>query len=479
MLEKILHAVGDVFEFGPVEAVRINREFIPEAERAARRIMRNINDSNRQPADYSEEVKREAKLLKIILGKERAENKEESEKAAEYYDLILKENAYGDEERVMGEAEKILEICEQLIDPAEAGKGKEDKDLEVMPGTGKINHIRENMDTICDILGEEIIKSDIDEDRKKDMLKRLRKLYHTETNIMLVGATGCGKSSTVNALFACSQATGTEDNGYVEVARVGSKADPETKDIEKYRIGNLVLWDTPGLGDGTEIDRHHKEVIRELLREKDKEGNALIDLVLVILDGSTKDLGTSYKILNDVIIPEMGDGTERILIALNQADIAMKTGRHWDYEKNEPDGTLKKFLEEKVGSIKKRINEGSGLEVAPIYYCAGYQEESGERVYPYNLSKLLLCILEGIPAEKRMVVIEGINTDPEFYEYNDGESDYNEEIKESVDEFFRISEGINAGAEIGNYLLGLPGMAVGGVIGGIVGCIRGILESIF
>ncbi len=167
MLEKILHAVGDVFEFGPVEAVRINREFIPEAERAARRIMRNINDPNRQPADYSEEVKREAKLLKIILGKERAENKEESEKAAEYYDFILKENAYGDEERVMGEAEKILEICEQLIDPAEAGKGKEDKDLEVMPGTGKINHIRENMDTICDILGEEIIKSDIDEDRKK------------------------------------------------------------------------------------------------------------------------------------------------------------------------------------------------------------------------------------------------------------------------------------------------------------------------
>ena len=170
---------------------------------------------------------------------------------------------------------------------------------------------------------------------------------------MLVGATGCGKSSTINALFAVGEnseeaAADDEDvdteekapkKTYVEVAKVGSKADPETKDIEKYRIGNLVLWDTPGLGDGTEIDEHHKEVITELLREEDDDGNALIDLVLVILDGSTRDLGTSYKILNDVIIPELKEDTNRILIALNQADIAMKTGRHWDYEKNEPDET--------------------------------------------------------------------------------------------------------------------------------------------
>ena len=91
------------------------------------------------------------------------------------------------------------------------------------------------------------------------------------------------------------------------------------------------------------------------MREEDAEGNALIDLVLVILDGSAKDLGTSYKILNNVIIPELRDDTNRILIALNQADIAMKTGRHWDYENNKPDETLKKFLDEKVKSIKLRI----------------------------------------------------------------------------------------------------------------------------
>ena len=289
---------------------------------------------------------------------------------------------------------------EDLLKSEEAGQGT----------------IKDNMDDLYDILEDEILKSKTSEGEKKELLKRLRNFCNTETNIMLVGATGCGKSSTINALFAVGE-QGEEvyeddeeeldesilatQKKRIEVAKVGTKADPETKDIEKFTIGKLVLWDTPGLGDGTEIDEHHKEVITELLREEDDEGNALIDLVLVILDGSTRDLGTSYKILNDVIIPELKDDTKRILVALNQADIAMKTGRHWDYEKNEPDDILIKFLDEKVESIKTRIKEGSGIDISPVYYCAGYEEEGGDVVRPYNLSKLLYYIMQSLPSQKQ------------------------------------------------------------------------------
>lgn len=358
--------------------------------------------------------------------------------------------------------------------------------------------IKENMDDLCDILEEEILKSKASEDEKKNLLKRLRKFCSTETNIMLVGATGCGKSSTINALFAVgeeeeetTEVLNDDDDEvvaevkskkpkYVEVAKVGSKADPETKDIEKYKIGNLVLWDTPGLGDGTEIDEHHKEVITELLREEDEDGNALIDLVLVILDGSTRDLGTSYKILNDVIIPELKDDTNRILIALNQADIAMKTGRHWDYEKNEPDETLIAFLNEKVESIKTRIKEDSNLDVEPVYYCAGYEEESGDVVRPYNLSKLLYYIMNSLPAEKRVAIMEGINTDSDNYEHNDDDEDYNEGIKDSFyDSFDYIGDGVDRGAEIGGTILGIPGAIIGAVVGGFIGCVHSILDDIF
>lgn len=332
--------------------------------------------------------------------------------------------------------------------------------------------IKDNMNDLCDILENEILKSKATEEEKNKLLKRLSSFCSTETNIMLVGATGCGKSSTINALFSVNQ--------YVEAAKVGSKADPETKDIERYRIGNLVLWDTPGLGDGTEIDEHHKEIITELLREEDNDGHALIDLVLVIMDGSTRDLGTSYKILNDVIIPELGDDTDRILIALNQADIAMKNGRHWNYEKNEPDETLVQFLEEKVQSIKSRIKENSNLDVEPVYYCAGYEEDDGDVVRPYNLSKLLYYIMQSLPAQKRVAIMEGINTDSDNYEYNDEDEDYNEGIKDSFyDSFDYIDNGVDTGVEIGGTLLGIPGAIVGGFLGGFVGCVKTILDDIF
>lgn len=339
---------------------------------------------------------------------------------------------------------------------------------------------KENMDTLCDILEGEILKSDASEADKKAMLKRLRKLCSMETNIMLVGATGCGKSSTINALFACSQEGDPEKGVYVEIAKTGSRTDPETKDIEKYRIGNLILWDTPGLGDGSEVDQHHKDVIRELLKEEDEDGNLLIDLVLLIMDGSTRDLGTSFEILHDVIIPMLGEETGRILIALNQADIAMKTGRHWNYEKNEPDRTLTEFLEEKVESIRKRIKTDSGLEVSPVYYCAGYQEENGDTVHPYNLSKLLYYILNALPVEKRAAVFEGLNTDAENYEYNDDEMDYDQCVTESFGSMADyVAEGINNGAVAGFCVLGAPGAAVGIVAGALVGGIKGILSHIF
>ena len=193
--------------------------------------------------------------------------------------------------------------------------------------------------TIYAKLEEELLNLALTEKQKNKLLKKLQLLRENKLNIMLVGATGCGKSSTINAFFNCAELqvedaqADSKDEGnqstakvegeanaqeaaaemanakeklFVEVAKVGSKSDPETKDIEKYTIGNLTLWDTPGLGDGTEIDEHHKDVIRDLLKEVDEEGNRLIDLVLVILDGSTRDLGTSYKILNEVIIPEFG-----------------------------------------------------------------------------------------------------------------------------------------------------------------------------
>ncbi len=331
----------------------------------------------------------------------------------------------------------------------------------------------ENQDdkkSIYDLLEEEIMASNMPDADKTKRLSRLLKIRSKKVNIMLTGATGSGKSSTINALFN------------MEVAKVGVGVDPETDCIAKYELDNLIIWDTPGLGDGVESDeRITRDIIRKL-NELDEELNPVIDMVVVILDSSSKDLGTSYDLINKVLIPCLGEeaAKERILIALNQADIAMK-GNHWNSKMNEPDEVLKDFLKKKAESVQKRIKEGTGLDIKPICYCAGYKEEGGEQRKPYNLTKLLYYIVKAIPKDKRLALADNINDDKDNWLYDDKEDDYRGETQRGFCDtvWDCLSDGATAGCEIGGEILGIPGKIVGGVIGGTLGIVKGIFCGIF
>ncbi len=321
--------------------------------------------------------------------------------------------------------------------------------------------------TIFTELENDIHTATLDEITKNKLFANILNLKKQKVNLMITGATGCGKSSTINAMFD------------VEVAKVGMGVDPETMDIEKYELGNLVLWDSPGLGDGKEKDIKHSKDIVEKLNELDKEGNPLIDLVLVILDGGSRDLGTSYELINNVIIPNLGENAkDRILVAINQADVAMK-GRHWDFEKNKPEATLVEFLNAKVASVEKRVKEATGVVIEPIYYSAGFKEED-EKQLPYNLSKLLYFIIKHTPDQKRLTFVDTTSKEKEVWSDNDEIEDYNLEIKKTF--MKTITEYATKGADIGGdigAIFGNTGRRIGSAIGGVVGAIGGGIKSLF
>ena len=317
---------------------------------------------------------------------------------------------------------------------------------------------------IYETIENDVMNTELNEETKRRMLRNIMNLKNEKMNIMIVGATGCGKSSTINALFD------------TEIAKVGIGADPETMEIKKYELDNLILWDTPGLGDGKEADNRHAKNIIHKLAEVDAQGKALIDLVLVILDGSTRDLGTSYELINNVIIPNLGSGNEnRILVAINQADMAMK-GRNWDYDKYEPNSRLNAFLDEKAESVKNRIYEAAGVKVNPIYFSAGFKEEGEMRNRPYNLSKLLYYIVKATPEEKRAVYVTTLNQDENMWKDDDELLDYGEETRNTI--VMSVIKGASAGAKIGEQIGGVfgpVGRKVGKVVGTIVGGIGGAI----
>ena len=239
----------------------------------------------------------------------------------------------------------------------------------------------------CNLLKEFeniIMKEKMNENVKEKLLGNLLKLKKEKVNLMVTGATGCGKSSTINALFG------------VEVAKVGTSVDPETMEIEKYELDNLVIWDTPGLGDGVDIDLIHKKKMIDLLYKTYTVNDmdyGFIDMVLIIIEGINRDMGTTYTLLNEVIVPNIQN--DRIFVLINQADVAMK-GRHWNYFSNTPDLQLLNFLDEQAYSIQKRVREATGISIMkPVYYSAEYG---------WNVQKVLDFIIDNMPTERRLLM---------------------------------------------------------------------------
>lgn len=312
----------------------------------------------------------------------------------------------------------------------------------------------------------DIESSSLPEAVKRKLIANLLLLKAKKVNLLITGATGCGKSSTINALFDA------------EVSKVGVGVDPETMEIEKYELGNLVLWDSPGLGDGKEADNRHAKNLTAKLLERDGDGNPLIDLVLVILDGSSRDMGTSFELISNVIVPNLGEDKGRIILAINQADMAMK-GRGWDRENNKPEPELERFLQEKVESVRRRVKESTGIDVEPIYYSAGYKDGDAPQ-RPYNLTKLLYQIVHYTPKEKRTIYANNINRDREMWKDDDDLKDYRDSILDDIAE--SVSECSSIGAEIGEsvgrVIGGAPGRFLGRIGGKVLGGAFGVVKSI-
>ena len=190
-------------------------------------------------------------------------------------------------------------------------------------------------------------------------------------DILCIGGTGSGKSSTINMLagFYCAESH--------------PSVDPVTDRCYVYDIQNgFRFWDIPGFGDDPEKDKNTIEGVSEILRCTSGEFRTLgiVDLVLLVIDINSRDLGTIFHLLSDPYLRAFLD-SERMIIGLNQMDLL--------YEDGSSPG-------EKCRSFRKRLSISSSVAVVP------YSAKTGE-----NRFRLTQALISAFPG-RRMIQDSGI-----------------------------------------------------------------------
>lgn len=269
---------------------------------------------------------------------------------------------------------------------------------------------------LSEILGE----LEIPNEQREMIMNNLsiERLKEQKLSLLVVGGTGVGKSSTINAMF--------EINGGDRVAKVGVSAIPETMETECYHLNNLTIYDSPGIGDDISKDKSHLEKIKNLLLRRNENNEALIDMVLIIVSAESRDLGSCYTLVEE-IMPLLED-KKRILIALNKCDRGgLDSSEYFDYVANKPSEFLQETLEEKSKTIQERIKNSTGIEVEVVYYSAGEtRKRDGEKQPSYNLAKLFYCIAQHTPKKKRFIYKINQANNTENFQSNDNKINYTE-----------------------------------------------------
>lgn len=218
----------------------------------------------------------------------------------------------------------------------------------------------------------------------------LEEISGNPLRIYVVGATGAGKSSLINAIFSF----GSEST--VELAEVGKECDPKTRFFFEYAYNQIMFIDMPGVGDSVANDKKWLARLNARLEqesgirwygEKGKgSGTSAGAMLLLVLNAVTSDYGETF----DLIKKTEAFLKLPVICALNQVDKTLLRPA-WDDDHNAPSEKLRVAISEKVRSVSERLKASTGVcpEVIPV--AAGFSDELGS-MSPYNISHLLRAI---------------------------------------------------------------------------------------
>jgi small GTP-binding protein len=197
-----------------------------------------------------------------------------------------------------------------------------------------------------------------------------------EPRLLILGATGTGKSSLINAIF------GTR---IMDVKTMESTTRVFRTVLYELGEGSHVqITDSPGYG---EIG-HHEQYCKDV-----KEVAKKNDLIIMVLKADEKGYSRDYQIYKDVSY-KLGEHSKPFIIVLNQID-KVKPSREWDppYDIDSPpspdDSEKLRNIREKVSLVKSQF----ALKETPVVATMADPDEGRTM----GIDKLKVAILQALP----------------------------------------------------------------------------------
>lgn len=205
----------------------------------------------------------------------------------------------------------------------------------------------------------------------KDIANEIQESIDTPPQIVLIGKTGVGKSSTINKLF--------DPKPNLPIDHV----EPATMNIEVLTLslgerGDLIIVDCPGLGDSSQADKRNMLAFKELLAQS--------DVAVWILKADDKTLGIDISFVKKILPKTL---KERLVVGINQID-NMQPGE-WNTEFNVPSKEQDESIKRKEEYVRSRFIE-IGIEPFSVISYSAKRD--------YHLIKLFRALVDACPQER-------------------------------------------------------------------------------
>lgn len=199
--------------------------------------------------------------------------------------------------------------------------------------------------------------------------------------VAVIGQSGVGKSTTLNAVFGLSNYTSDIAEGTTDIV----------EKVFPMRNGfNLSIYDMPGLNNDIDKDIEYEKLYQKILPE--------CDVIVYIINAHSKDFGEDCRILKEIVLPICNTNhvRENLILAINKIDTIGESydpndpELRWNIFDNLPTEKLKLAIKRKLGDINtKLIDENlvgttGAFDVDQIVYYSA--------IYNFNLKPFVMAI---------------------------------------------------------------------------------------